>query len=121
MVNTRYYLDQLSGSQYRYLRQDFQTLYQLKKQYTDVADYYLQAMLGMTLYKQGRRGISLHIGNEILTQDRDYLLAHQLVAYSSMSLQSRKVAIQELQRLQEIHPEYADVYQFFQAISHYFQ
>ncbi|MDP2669969.1 MAG: hypothetical protein Q8O99_03055 [bacterium] len=75
----------------------------------------------MALYKQGRRGISLHIGNEILTQDRNYLLAHQLIAYSSMSLQSRRGAVQELEHLQELHPDYVDVYQFFQAICHYFE
>jgi hypothetical protein len=36
-----------------------------------------------------------------------------------MALQDRKAASLSLQQLQKIDPSYADVYQFFQAITHY--
>lgn len=119
MDNAQFYLHGLQTGRFYREYSQLRALETTTKQYGDTPPYYLRGVWAMYLYQQGRWWPARTIWQQIRQQDPTYLLAEQLFAYSSIALQDRKWALLSLQQLQKIDPEYRDVYQFFQAISHY--
>lgn len=120
MDNAFFYLNGIQTGRYAKEYEQLRSLEASTKQYGEwLPSYYLRAVRAMFLYQQGRRWPARNIGQQIRQQDPTYLLAEQLIAYSSMALQDWKWASLSLQQLQKVDPWYSDVYQFFQAITHY--
>jgi hypothetical protein len=119
MGNAQFYLNALQQGRYAEQYKQLRALEASTQQYGTTPWYYLRAVWAMYLYQQGRRWPARNIGQQIRQEDPTYLLAEQLIAYSSIALQDRKGASLSLQQLQTIDPTYTDVYQFFQAIAHY--
>lgn len=119
MDNAQFYLNGLQAGRFYREYSQLRALETTTKQYGETPAYYLRGVRAMYLYQQGRWWPARTIWQQIRQQDPAYLLAEQLFAYSSIALQDRKWALLSLQQLQKIDPEYRDVYQFFQAISHY--
>ena len=119
MDNAKFYVQGLQEGKYAEKYTKLISLEDATKQYGETPSYYLRGVWAMFLYQQWLRWPARNIGQQIRQEDPNYLLAEQLVAYSSMALQDWKAASLSLQQLQKIDPSYADVYQFFQAITHY--
>ncbi len=120
MDNALFYLNGLQAGRYNKEYEQLRSLEASTRQYGEsLPSYYLRAVRAMFLYQQGRRWPARNIGQQIRQQDPNYLLAEQLIAYSSMALQDRRGASLSLQQLQKVDASYSDVYQFFQAIAHY--
>ncbi len=120
LENAHFYLDGLQFTNQQTKRDQLLILQKATEVYWSTPIYHLRAVRAMYLYQQGWRWPALHIWQEIRQQDPNYLLAEQLIAYGSMALQDRKQAIYALQHLQKTDATYADMYQFFQWIAHYF-
>lgn len=120
MGNTLFYANQLQWTQYDSRYKKMLELQTMQEAYPHAPDYYLRWLWWMALYKDGWRWPSLHIGQSIRQKDPHYIIADQLVAYGALWLQRRDEAIAVLQNLQQSDTEYADVYQFFQWLAHYF-
>lgn len=119
MSNAQFYLSSLQTGNYAWVYHQLKELEEVVNQYGTTPSYYLRGVWAMFLYQQGWWWPARSIGQQIRQEDPKYLLAEQLIAYSSMALQDRKSTILSLQQLQKIDPTYVDVYQFFQAIAHY--
>jgi len=120
MDNAHFYLSGMQIGKYNEQYKQLRALEETTKQYGSTPPiYYLRWVRAMFLYQQGWWWPARNIWQQIRQIDPIYLLAEQLIAYSSMALQDRKGASLSLQQLQKIDPWYSDVYQFFQAIAHY--
>lgn len=119
MENAQFYLAWFEQGVYAKQYSQLRTLEKATKAYGNTPLYYLRGVRAMYLYQQWRWWPARYIGQQLRQEDPNYLLAEQLIAYSSMALQDRKAAIFSLQQLQKIDPSYSDVYQFFQGIAHY--
>lgn len=120
MDNAHFYLDGLQFTPQQHKRDQLLILQKATQVYWSTPVYHLRAVRAMYLYQQWWRWPALHVWQEIRQQDPTYILAEQLIAYGSMALQDRKQAVYALQHLQKTDTTYADMYQFFQGIAHFF-
>lgn len=118
--NFSYFMDNLQTSTaYADRYKGFQEDKARAESYPDVKDYYLQALVALRFFQHGYPNIANTVGKIILEKDSKYLLAHQLVAYSSLMLWHREDAQHELDLLTSLDASNKETYLFYKGIALY--
>jgi len=85
--------------------------------FVDPPSYYIDGMIGLELFSQGRYKLAVLAGDRVLKQDEIYILGHQLIAYGSFYLSDRRRAYEALERLKQLDSQHQDIYLFLEGVA----
>lgn len=96
--------------------QDRQTFRTLK----DSKPYYYTWLLAVSLMKAGYTSLAMELANDILSQDKNYILSYELLSQLSIKEKRYQDAIKYLQTLMNVDTQHIPRTAFFLGISYYY-
>ncbi len=112
-------VEKLQGTEFndRYTRME--TIKAQVYGFVDPPSYYIDGMIGLELFSQGRYKLAILAGDRVVKQDPNYVLWHQLIAYGSFYLSDRRRSYEELERLKQSDNQHTDLYLFLEWVTLY--
>lgn len=88
-------------------------------QFEDPPAYYLDGLLALEMFTRGYYTLARLAAQRILDEDPNYVLTHQLLAYTNLYTHKPARAIPHLERLQQADEQNEELYRFLLGIAHY--
>jgi hypothetical protein len=119
--NYSYYMDQLVNTEYESRYYAFQDHKQQTWQYQDVSNNYVIMLIALRYFREWYHSVSLRIAEKVTKQESNYVLAHQILAYSSILRGDYPEALQSLLLLEERDKKNNEVYIYYQGVVYFIQ
>ena len=105
---------------YTPIRDDLADVFRTFRSYPNSPEYYLYSLVGMTLFEHGHIGIARKLAERALISNPRYVLANQIIAYSSVATHQRTQGVDALQTLMMSDTPQSDYYHYLLGISYYY-
>lgn len=86
---------------------------------SDMPLYYFDALVGVELFNQGFFQAAKVLALHVLTQNREYILPYQLLAYANFLTNSRDASIEYLNLLLSLDSSSVEKYDFLIGVAYY--
>ena len=120
LENYKLFMQQLRWTAYTNLASSYDAAMKRADSFVDTPDYYLQWLLGISVFNQWRYRIAQKIATSLKDKDRKYLLAYQLDAYASVMLWDRSQATAALDFLIKNDQPNQELYNYLLWLSFYY-
>ncbi|MDR0369676.1 MAG: hypothetical protein LBH96_04110 [Candidatus Peribacteria bacterium] len=108
-----------SSDSYRTFAQKLSTLQGQISQQSGMPAYYFDALVGVELFNQGFFQIAKVLALSVVSQNKDYILPYQLLAYANFLTASWDAAIEYLTLLTSLNPQTSEKYSFLIGVAYY--
>jgi hypothetical protein len=117
--NYSYYMDQLVDTEYDSWYYAFQDQKTQTSFYQDVSSHYLYMLIALRYFREWFASVSLWAAQNVVAIDSSYVLAQQILWYSSFERWDYKTALQSFQALEELDKNNRFTYIYFQWIVYF--
>lgn len=108
-----------STDSYRTFSQKLSSLQGQISQQSDMPAYYFDALVGVELFNQGFFQISKVLALSVVSQNKEYILPYQILAYANFLTASWDAAIEYFTLLKTLNPQASDKYSFLIGVAYY--
>jgi len=112
-------LTQIQSPKYSAIQSSLLETFANSEKQKGIPAYYGDAVIALTLMKNGYYSIAKKIATNTVLQNSSYILPYQILAYSHFMTQNRDTAIEYLLLLRNLESKQAQRYIFLIGVSHY--
>lgn len=114
-------LQQIESPKYRDIKNNIINSFNTLSKQKDIPAYYTDAIISLTLMRNGYHTIAKKIATSVVLKDTSYILPYQILAYSHFMTQNWDTAIEYLLRLRDLESKQAQRYTFLIGVAHYWR
>lgn len=116
-VSYEQFMNELSETEYADRYHAYQRNKKIVESFNDVPEYYFDALIATTMFRQGYRQIARVASKRLIQVDSNYILPRQLLLYSSLFLGYVDDVHKTSERLLDHDKDHEQLYTFLDAIA----